>query len=93
MRPADTALSPPPRGFTVADVARRYRVSPDKVRAWIRGGELLAINTGSVMCGKPRFVVLPQHLAEFERRRAGGPPATPPRRRRRRAQEVDFYPD
>ena len=32
-------------GLTVADVARRYRVSPDKVRGWIARGELIAINS------------------------------------------------
>ena len=45
------------RGLTVADVARRYRVGEDKVRAWIRGGELKALNTAMSGCGKPRFVV------------------------------------
>jgi excisionase family DNA binding protein len=46
-------LPPPPRGLTVREVARRYRVSPDKVRAWIRRGELAAVNTASTLCGKP----------------------------------------
>ena len=31
----------PARGYTVADVAARYRVSPDKVRGWINRGELI----------------------------------------------------
>ncbi len=85
---ADTAQ----RGLTVADVARRYRVSPDKVRAWIARGELRAINTASALCGKPRWVIPPDALAEFERRRAGGPPPNPTRKRKRTAQ-VDYFPD
>jgi hypothetical protein len=80
-------------GLTVADVARRYRVSPDKVRAWIRRGELVAVNTAGALCGKPRYVVLPEALERFERGRAAAPPPKPPRRRRRRPEVIDFYPD
>jgi hypothetical protein len=72
-------------------VARRYRVSPDKVRAWIARGELAAVNTAAALCGKPRFVVLPEYLAAFERDRSAGPPPAPPKKRRRTGQ-VDFYP-
>jgi excisionase family DNA binding protein len=77
-------------GLTVAEVARRYRVSPDKVRAWIRRGELSAINTATPP-GKARFVVLPHHLADFERRRAAAPPPKP-QRRRRKAAAIDYFP-
>lgn len=81
------------RGQTVADVAKRYRISPDKVRGWIRRGELSAINTATALCGRPRWVVLPEHLAEFERRRAGGVPPKPPRRKRTASGFIDYYPD
>jgi hypothetical protein len=80
-------------GLTVADVARRYRVGEDKVRNWIRKGELIAINTATVLCGKPRWVVLPDALAAFERQRAGGPPPKPPRRQRKPPDFVDYFPD
>lgn len=82
-------------GFTVADVARRYRVGEDKVRCWIRKGELVAINTATALCGKPRWVISAESLAAFERRRKGGPPPEQqrPRRRRRQAGEVDYFPD
>ncbi len=87
-----TADTPPTaRGLTVRDVARRYRVSPDKVRAWIARGELRAVNTATALCGRPRWVVSPDALAEFERRRAGGPPPKPARRPRRPVQ-IDYYP-
>ncbi|VTR97025.1 unnamed protein product [Gemmata massiliana] len=80
------------RGFTVADVAKRYRVSEDKVRAWIKAGLLKAVNTQDVACGKPRFVVLPEALAEFEQTRS---PAQLPKipRRRRPTGQIDFFPD
>jgi excisionase family DNA binding protein len=86
--PAD---APPAAGMTVAEVARRYRVSPDKVRAWIARGELKAVNTAAALCGRPRFVVLPQHLAAFEQRRGAAPPPRPPRRKQ--TAKVDYYPD
>jgi excisionase family DNA binding protein len=78
-------------GLTVAEVARRYRVSRDKVRTWIRQGELIAINTASALCGKPRWVISAEALATFERRRASGPPPTRPARRLKLA--TDYYPD
>ncbi len=79
-------------GLTTADVAKRYRVGQDRVRAWIAAGELRALNTASAQCGRPRYVVTPEALAEFERRRAAGPPPKAPRRRRQAA-AVDYYPD
>jgi transposase len=79
-------------GLTVSEVAWRYRVSPDKVRHWVNSGELRAINTAGVLCGKPRWVIPPDALSEFEKRRAGGPAPKAPRRRRR-SEMVDYYPD
>ena len=79
-------------GMTVSEVARRLRVSPDKIRSWIASGELQAVNIAAALCGKPRFVILPEHLAAFVNRRAAAAPKPPPRRRRR-ADVIDFYPD
>jgi len=91
--PADTIMPPPSRGLTVHDVAQRYRVSPDKVRTWIRSGELAAINTASSRCGKPRYVITPEALADFERGHQAATPPKPTPRRRRRTGQVDYYPD
>jgi hypothetical protein len=81
-----------PSGYTTADVARRYRVGEDKVRGWMKHGELAALNTNSTKCARPRFVITADALAEFERRRSVAP-AAKPRRRSRRADVVDYYPD
>lgn len=81
------------RGFTVVEVARYFRVSPEKVRNWIRKGELAAINTTGVLCAKPRFIILPHHLAAFEKARSAGPPPRKPARKRSTKDEIDFYPD
>jgi hypothetical protein len=79
-------------GLTVRDVSLRYRVGEDKVRGWIRRGELRAVNTATTLCGKPRWVIPVEALAEFECRRTASPPPKPPRRRRC-PEMIDFYPD
>jgi hypothetical protein len=78
--------------LTVRDLARRYRVGPDKVRRWIAHGEIRAINTASVLCSRPRWVVIPDALAAFERRRASNPPPMP-KKNRIKTSVVDYYPD
>jgi transposase len=77
----------------VSEIARRFRVGEDRVRGWIRSGALRAINTADVRCGRPRFVALPEHLAEFERGRSAAAPPRAPKRPRRRPDEVDYFPD
>lgn len=91
------ALTPPDlpiptQGMTPREVAKLLRVSRDRVRAWIKSGELGAINTAVTRCGKPQFVVLPHHLAEFARSRAAATRAPAPRRKKRTA-VVDYFPD
>jgi transposase len=79
------------RGLTTADIARRYRVGEDRVRAWIRAGELPAINTAATRCGRPRYVVTSEALVEFETRRAAA--ATPKMKKRINTRVVvDYYP-
>jgi hypothetical protein len=80
------------RGYTPNDLARLLRVIADRVRAWIAAGELGAVNTASARCGKPRYVILPHHLTEFERVRSASP-APKATRRKRRTCAVDYYPD
>lgn len=79
-------------GYTVTDLAVRYRVGEDKVRKWIKSGEIDAINTSSALCARPRYVVTASALEQFERRRKVGPPA-PKAQRRRRTEAVDYFPD
>lgn len=87
MPPHDT----PARGMTPPEVAALLRVSPDRVRAWIKSGDMAAINTASARCRRPRYVVLPHQLAEFATRRAAAAPASTRRRQKNRTQ-VDYYP-
>jgi excisionase family DNA binding protein len=84
----ETALA---RSFTVAEVAFRLRVGEDKVRAWVRRGELAAVNVAAALCGRPQLRITPEALALFEQQRSAAlPPKLP--RRRRRAIQVDYYP-
>jgi excisionase family DNA binding protein len=80
-------------GLTPREVAKFLRVSPDRVRQWIQVGELRALNTATSRIGKPRFIILPEHLREFQRRREVSPPPKPVPRTKRRAGVIDFYPD
>jgi hypothetical protein len=79
------------RGLTPNEVGRVLRVSGDRVRAWIQSGQLGALNVAEPS-SKPRFVILPSHLAAFERRRSAALPPKPPRRKKR-IEIVDYFPD
>lgn len=81
------------RGLTPTEFARLIRKSADWVRAEIAAGRLGAINVGKTQCGKPRFVILPQHVDAFVRARAAAPPPKPSKRPRRASGQVDFFPD
>lgn len=78
--------------LTVADVAARYRVGPDKVRGWIRNGQLKALNVSSGK-QKSRFVITPEALAEFEGRKAVAPAEAPKPARRKPTTGKDWFPD
>jgi hypothetical protein len=53
---------------------------------------LRAVNTSRSSYDRPRWVIPPDAMAEFERRRAGGP-LPKPRKRKRQQGFVDYYPD
>jgi hypothetical protein len=74
-------------------VAGQQLLSELKVRAWIKQGELRAINTATALCARVRFVVPLEALVEFERCRTVAPLQPPPRRRRQQRDVIDYYPD
>jgi hypothetical protein len=90
VRTADTPL-PAVAGYSVADLARRWKVGEDKVRGWINAGALVAVNVADNLCGRPLWRVTPEALAAFERGRQSGTPAKT--RRRRQTVGVDYFPD
>jgi hypothetical protein len=84
----DVAL---PDSFSVRGFARYYRIGEGKVRAWIRTGELVAVNVSSSP-GKPQWRITARSIEQFERRRSSAPLPKAPRRRRV-PDEIDFLPD
>jgi hypothetical protein len=79
-------------GFSVADLARRWKVGRDKVRGLLRRGELVGINMAITLSSKPQWRITAESVERFERRRSSAPTPTPPRRRRQEEVE-DFFPD
>jgi excisionase family DNA binding protein len=80
-----------PRGYTTSDAARLLRVSEDKIRQWLRSGELQGINTAGPRANKPRFVILPEAIQQFAAARSAATPKTT--QRKRRLVKVDYFPD
>jgi hypothetical protein len=83
-RSARISLTPP-------ELAARYGVEPAKVLAWIRQGELRAINLATRPTGRPRWIIYEEDVAVFEDRRAAKPPVKPERRSRRATTEEVFF--
>jgi hypothetical protein len=81
-----------PHGYTVAALCRRWRIGADKLRGFIKRGELVAVNLASHLSAKPQWRVMPEEVERFEQRRTSAPPPKPQRQRRRR-EMIDFFPD
>ena len=77
--------------ITPKQVAERYGCKPDTVIAWIRSGELRAIDVSSRSSTRPRFRVDPVDLEIFENRRSVQAAPKTQRRRRRKNQSVTEY--
>ncbi len=73
----------PDRMIGVSDVATRLAVKPQTVLAWIRGGELAAVNVARANGGRPRWRIRESDLDAFLAARQPQPAAGRPRRTRR----------
>jgi transposase len=92
-KPAGDVPSPVlPIGYTVRQVKARLHVGRDKVMGWIHRGELKAVNVATARTGKPRWIITPAALEEFEKARSTVPLAPPPRWKKRSG-IVDYFPD
>jgi hypothetical protein len=78
-------------GYSVADLCRRWKVGADKVRGFLRRGELVGLNVATCLAAKPQWRITPESVERFERRRSSAPTPKPPRRCRQ-VEEIDYYP-
>ena len=78
-------LSPP-------QVAERLGVKADKVRNWIRTGELRASDFAEKLGGRPRYKVHETALIAFEQRREVKPQTPTVRRKRKQPDKIiEFF--
>jgi hypothetical protein len=78
--------------LTPPEVAKLFGVEPGKIIAWIKAGELRAINGATRRGDRPRYLIDLDDIAAFERSRAVVPPPAPVQRRRRPASDVvEFF--
>jgi hypothetical protein len=95
-KPIDTNIGDadqhePGAGYTVRDLAKRWRVGVAKVLGFLRRGELVGINLAGNLAAKPQWRITPEAVAAFEKRRTSAP--TPKaRKQRRRPEVIDFFP-
>ena len=83
----------PANTLTVAEVATRYGTTPHTVGAWIRSGELRAVNVSRSRTAKrPTWRIPPTAIEAFEAARAPQQqPAVKARKRKTNAEVIAFY--
>ncbi len=78
--------------YSVRQIAERFHVGEHTVLAWIRLGELQAVDVSRTPGGKPRWRITDDARLAFELLRSAAPPAKPARRRRKPPSDVvSFY--
>jgi excisionase family DNA binding protein len=81
--------------YTINQIADLFQVNRDTVTAWIRAGELMAMNIARNKNGLPRYRITQEALDGFmlRRRAVDGPPPPRIRRSRRKLPDgwVDFF--
>jgi hypothetical protein len=80
-------------GFSVADLCRRWKIGAEKIRGFLRRGELVGINVATNLSARPQWRITRQSVDLFERRRSSAPVPRQRRKERRQPQEIDYYPD
>lgn len=88
--------SAPPREYlTPNEYASRLGVKRETVVAWIRAGELRAVNTARSLSVPARYRIAEEAIREFEQQRSGAVQTIPPRakktRRERPADWIEYF--
>ena len=55
--------------ITPPKLARRWGIAPEKVLAWIKSGELPAMDASTIRGGRPRYLIDEDDIAAFVARR------------------------
>ena len=78
--------------YSITDLTERYRVTEHTVLAWIKSGELKAINVGrSPKAKKPRWRISKGALEAFEELRSPIAPQPHTRRRSKKKNDVIMF--
>lgn len=78
--------------FTPPEIARLWGTSTEKILAFIRSGELKAINAATPGRNqRPRYLIDIADLEDFERHRTVGPAPKLPPRRKRQVANGEYY--
>lgn len=79
--------------ITPPTLAKSWGISVDKVLAWIRSGELRAIDVSTRRGGRPRYLIDDGDIEAFEQLRAVQPIPKPKRGRRKERDDsvIEFY--
>jgi excisionase family DNA binding protein len=75
------------RNLSVSQVAARLYVGDDKIRDWIKNGEMEALNVASRLGKRPRWRISEEALVAFERKRSSTASVTAPPTRRQKAKD------
>lgn len=77
---------------SVPQLAREWGVSTNKILAFVKSGELRAVNLARTTAGRPRYAISLDAIAAFEAARQVVPTTSnPPRRTRRQAASVKTF--
>ena len=77
---------------TPPELAKRWRVKPERVIGWIKSGELRAFDVSSRPgVGKPRYRIPQDAIIEFENRRSAAQVKTTRRMRQQPADVIEYF--
>ncbi len=82
-------MSAPKSALTVAQVAERLGTRTHTVTAWIKSGELRAIDISQSAGGRPTWRIMPEDLDAFIERRTHQ--AAPKRTRRKKRSNIKEF--